>query len=86
MIYVFMEVNMMIRDFSVCNGVYLGGNPTFQMNMSPPSSGSKCKPRKKLIDADGYLRHSISTLSSSEMAAVFLNCIHKCNDNTGLQK
>jgi hypothetical protein len=38
-------------DVLGCN-VNFGENPTFRKNMSPPSSGSKRKPAKKLVEAD----------------------------------
>jgi hypothetical protein len=33
-----------------CNAVWFGDDQTFRMKLSPPSSGSKSKPRKKVAE------------------------------------
>jgi hypothetical protein len=49
-----------------CKAVYLVDSPTFRRNISPASSGSKCKPSKKLREV----------LSLSPVSAAFLLGLH----------
>jgi hypothetical protein len=50
--------------------VYFGENSTFRWNISPPSSGWKCKPSEKQAEADGKLSSCFAYFSTLKMESI----------------